>query len=461
MPQTRNKSWSLSAEVMDPNMNEARASTTPKNRRQSEQIGEKEFAKQHFALDKLFRADPLYKITSMEKAQLWKYRRNCAKYSRALPKLLLSVNWMKANQVREAHRLLKIWAKPESPTDVLDLLDERFGDPMVRLYAVNQLRVLHDEQLAAFLPQLTQALKYEHHHSSPLSLFLMERAIASPNLIGIRLYWSLRVETDHPLHRERFGLFISEYLNNCGARQRAVVVEQDKLFSQHGEFARIAKKLQRVKGGKERQKQVLREELSILNKRLPDSFQLPLDPQCEVGQMVVSECRVMGSAKKPLWLVFENAEKGGKKILSMFKAGDDLRQDCVTLQILKIMDDIWFKEGLNLHMKPYKCAATWHDGGMLEIVHPASTTAQVQQFVHAHTHGISTPHRLVILFLPPSCLISCITNRSTCNTVASLVHTRTPLSTTSFGITIRRTRSTIKPLTSSLGLAPGTASPLT
>ena len=239
------------------------------------------------------------------------------------------------------------------------------------------------------------------------------------------------------------------------------MVEQDKLFSQHGEFARIAKKLQRVKGGKERQKQVLREELSILNKRLPDSFQLPLDPQCEVGQMVVSECRVMGSAKKPLWLVFENAEKGGKKILSMFKAGDDLRQDCVTLQILKIMDDIWIKEGLNLHMKPYKCAATWHDGGMLEIVHPASTTAQVQQFVHAHTHGISTPHRLVILFLPPSCLISCITNRSTCNTVASLVHTRTPLSTTSFGITIRRTRSTIKPLTSSLGLAPGTASPLT
>ena len=44
----------------------------------------------------------------------------------------------------------------------------------------------------------------------------------------------------------------------------------------------------------------------------------------------------MSSAKKPLWLVFENAEPGGEKVLAMFKAGDDLRQDCVTLQILQV-----------------------------------------------------------------------------------------------------------------------------
>ena len=54
---------------------------------------------------------------------------------------------------------------------------------------------------------------------------------------------------------------VPPFNHSCGARQRAVVIEQDKLFSQHGEFARIAKKLQRVKGGKDRQKQVLREEL--------------------------------------------------------------------------------------------------------------------------------------------------------------------------------------------------------
>jgi phosphatidylinositol-4,5-bisphosphate 3-kinase len=156
-------------------------------------------------------------------------------------------------------------------------------------------------------------------------------------------------------------------------------MEQDKLFSQHGVFAKIALRLQGVKGGKAKQKEVLREELERVNQTLPSSFQLPLDPQTEVGKLRVEECKVMDSAKKPLWLVFDNAEAGGKKVLAMFKAGDDLRQDCVTLQILDIMDDMWRNEGLNLHIEPYKCQATWHDGGMLQIVQNSETTASIHK----------------------------------------------------------------------------------
>jgi phosphatidylinositol-4,5-bisphosphate 3-kinase len=45
----------------------------------------------------------------------------------------------------------------------------------------------------------------------------------------------------------------------------------------------------------------------------------------------------------------------------------------------QIMDDIWRSEGLNLHMEPYKCTATWHDGGMLEIVKNSETTAEIHK----------------------------------------------------------------------------------
>ena len=41
------------------------------------------------------------------------------------------------------------------------------------------------------------------------------------------------------------------------------------------------------------------------------------------------------------------------------------------------MDDIWRQEGLELHMKPYTCVSTWHDGGMLEIVKDSETTAAI------------------------------------------------------------------------------------
>ena len=48
----------------------------------------------------------------------------------------------------------------------------------------------------------------------------------------------------------------------------------------------------------------------------------------------VSKCRVMNSKKRPLWLAFKNAAAGGPpNHVVLFKAGDDLRQDLLTLQV--------------------------------------------------------------------------------------------------------------------------------
>ena len=56
----------------------------------------------------------------------------------------------------------------------------------------------------------------------------------------------------------------------------------------------------------------------------------------------MEKCRVMSSKKKPLWLEFENADRLGDRILVMFKSGDDLRQDQMTLQIIAFMDTLWY-----------------------------------------------------------------------------------------------------------------------
>jgi phosphatidylinositol-4,5-bisphosphate 3-kinase len=42
------------------------------------------------------------------------------------------------------------------------------------------------------------------------------------------------------------------------------------------------------------------------------------------------------------------------------------------------MDALWRQAGLDLCMSPYRCVATWHDGGMLEIVKNSATTAAIQ-----------------------------------------------------------------------------------
>jgi len=99
----------------------------------------------------------------------------------------------------------------------------------------------------------------------------------------------------------------------------------------------------------------------------------------------VSMCRVMDSAKKPLWLVWNNPDpladklKGYERSAIIFKNGDDLRQDMLTLQVITIMDSIWHREGMDLRMMPYNCLATGSQVGMIEVVMNATTVHQVQK----------------------------------------------------------------------------------
>ena len=85
----------------------------------------------------------------------------------------------------------------------------------------------------------------------------------------------------------------------------------------------------------------------------------------------------MDSKKVPLWLVFANADPFGDKHTVMYKSGDDLRQDALTLQIIRIMEHQWEREGLDLRLSPYGCVATGNEKGFIEIVLNSDTTANI------------------------------------------------------------------------------------
>ena len=87
----------------------------------------------------------------------------------------------------------------------------------------------------------------------------------------------------------------------------------------------------------------------------------------------------MDSKMRPLWLVFENADPFGDDIYLILKHGDDLRQDMLTLQMLRIMDKLWKREGLDLRMNPYGCISTENRVGMIEVVLNAETIANIQK----------------------------------------------------------------------------------
>lgn len=164
------------------------------------------------------------------------------------------------------------------------------------------------------------------------------------------------------------------------------------------------------------------------------NFTSPLNGNHVLGSLVAENCRIMDSAKRPLWLIWKNPDPLGNAIQPLysiiFKNGDDLRQDMLTLQVIRIMDSIWLNEGrftlslqliydqpdlltlffyfiwissgLDLRMmyllhnfqkkkdcyrlpfyyiiaRPYACLSTGKDVGMIEVVRQAKTVYGIQR----------------------------------------------------------------------------------
>lgn len=99
-------------------------------------------------------------------------------------------------------------------------------------------------------------------------------------------------------------------------------------------------------------------------------MRLPISPRFEVSGIMVEECKTLDSATVPLWLVFKNADSLGKPISIIYKIGDDLRQDVITLQMVALMDSYWRTDGFDFHLTPYNVVSTGDKSGMIEGKQP-------------------------------------------------------------------------------------------
>jgi len=338
------------------------------------------------ALACVLTSDPLFEMSHETKQIVWNARQYLIDVPQVLPKVLQCVEWGLQDYRNEAYRLLKCWATPANPIDALELLDARYPDYNVREYAVNILRRLSDEELQMYLLQLVQCIKFEPYHDSPLSRFLIERAVQNPYQIAHTLYWHLKAELHDPLVCERFSVMLEEMLSNVGIfadelqKQQSVVTKLQKVAEM---IVQLKRELQYSDADAMKE---YTKELEKLNKTFFEpmgKFQLPLNPKIECTSLIVEKCRFMSSKMVPLWLVFKNADENGSPIYVIFKSGDDLRQDLLTLQLLRVMDRLWLEQGLDMRLKPYSCIATGvnDDGdgvGMIEVVTNSDTTSGIQ-----------------------------------------------------------------------------------
>mmetsp|Transcript_29445 Transcript_29445/g.49909 ORF Transcript_29445/g.49909 Transcript_29445/m.49909 type:complete len:1193 (-) Transcript_29445:248-3826(-) len=353
-------------------------------------------------LSKLLRVDLMHNLSKADYDLIWKSRARLFKRPHMLPRLLQKVNWATASEANEAKQLLTLFDMPEDPVMTMLFLGPGYTQPAVRLFAVEQLSRMSDSDLSLYMLQLVQCLKYEAHHDSPLSQFLIRRALRSPYQAGHKLFWTIKAEMSFaPEYQERYQVILEEYLIKAGKHRQElskqyIICKRFEEVSHQVTQARRTKKKKVVDAMYYKMLHTINEQLL---KRV-GKFQLPLDPKIELTTLIVEKCKYMSSKMVPLWLVFNNADRSAPPYKVIFKTGDDLRQDILTLQMLEVMNRIWMKDGMDMKLKIYKVLATGKNRhgagvGLIQVVDQSSTTSDIQAEFGGGALGAFEPTVLV------------------------------------------------------------------
>ncbi|XP_055854096.1 phosphatidylinositol 4-phosphate 3-kinase C2 domain-containing subunit beta isoform X2 [Episyrphus balteatus] len=321
----------------------------------------------------------------------WEKRHYLQKFPYALPKVLHAAHSWDYASLIDLHSLLRSWSQL-SPLQALELLLPRYPDAQVRAKAVEWISRLPNDQLVDSLPQLLQALKHDTYEASAMARFLLSKCLESPR-IAHHMYWLLvhslpgdapqntidasSSEYDESLitqarYHRRNKMMLRALLAICGEKLLSRFLSQNMMCKNLADIAYS------VKVSKEslRQKALCQGMDSVHQALIDKPTSLPLGPGLEVTGVNVRGCSYFNSNTLPLKISYYGPDR--QLLPAIFKSGDDLQQDMLTIQLVRVMNKLWLADGLDLKMVTFDCVPTGYKKGMIELVSDAETLRKIQ-----------------------------------------------------------------------------------
>ncbi|CAD5207974.1 unnamed protein product [Bursaphelenchus xylophilus] len=406
-------------------------------------------------LEAIIRMPSSQPMTMEERDTIWKFRFWLKSNPHALTKFARSVNWNERLEVKQAIEVLSDWA-PIDACDALELLGPSFTHPFVRRYAVSRLQNTPPQILLLYLPQLVQSIRYEANvkndemkkskdsiecvnedggaadpmyvsdsqiipadqTNSALELFLGRNEDMTTYLLNQAcqhavianfLYWYLKVEieaneTTDPYMSNYYATMLDRLLNALQNGSSVARHSRQNILGQRTfvEVLKLISKEVQSEGGNRVKK------LEFLKKRLANcpelmdlkGLPLPLDPAIQVKNVQPETTVLFSSKLMPMRLTFSTVRgfsppyECGEAYMTIFKRGDDLRQDQLVLQMIRLMDNLWKEEKLDLCLTPYAVLATSVSDGFVQFVKatPIADLKNIQDTLRQYRPSATGPY---------------------------------------------------------------------
>ncbi|XP_055931311.1 phosphatidylinositol 3-kinase catalytic subunit type 3-like [Argiope bruennichi] len=225
-----------------------------------------------------------------------------------------------------------------------------------------------------------------------LATFLIERACANETLANY-FYWYLIIEVEEPDNHnkenqvkkmyhdvmKRFSLTLQRGPPEYKRRKELLYRGRDfveKLLS-------LLKTVARESGG--RRKKTERLQALLLDKDIHkidflnfEPLPLPLDPSVKVKGIIPEKTTLFKSALMPTRLTFLTVDD--KEYVTIFKLGDDLRQDQLILQTIFLMDKLLLHENLDLKLTPYRVLACSSKHGFVQYIESSAINTIIDEY---------------------------------------------------------------------------------
>ena len=309
---------------------------------------------------KILKKDPLEELNQEDITSILISRDYICTIPSALELFLRAIDWRNPLEVSLAYRYLKKWAKIDF-FDAVSLLDGRFPDTKVRKYAVERLNDFPDSIIEICMPMLCQCLFYECFLINPLADFLIERSLKNQRLIGYLFIYYNRLNMKNPLFEERLSAYSMMFLMMAG----------NKFINNLFQEIKINYYLELTQSfylDKTKEKKKTNKEFNLIKKYFNKNilknkkFRIPLDPSFisfKINKFNYSFIE-FSSRESDIIPIFNRV---------MIKKDIDFRQENFIVNILKIIDNLWLKNNLDLKLITYKVFPLDLNIGYIEYIY--------------------------------------------------------------------------------------------